>query len=56
LGKIVADLVGTGIEPPAMVVVGEAVRLRAGLDWLGALSGKRLIADPLGQRKRSESA
>jgi uroporphyrin-III C-methyltransferase len=56
LGKIVTDLAGAGIEPPAMVVVGEAVRLRAGLDWLGALSGKRLIADPLGQKKRSESA
>jgi uroporphyrin-III C-methyltransferase len=56
LGKIVADVAGAGIEPPAMVVVGEAVRLRAGLDWLGALSGKRLIADPLGQKKRSESA
>ena len=56
LGRIVADVAVTGIEPPAMVVVGEAVRLRAGLDWLGALSGKRLIADPLGQKKRSESA
>jgi uroporphyrin-III C-methyltransferase len=56
LGEIVADVAGAGIEPPAMVVVGEAVRLRAGLDWLGALSGKRLIADPLGQKKRSESA
>ena len=39
-----------------MVVVGEVVRLRAGLDWLGALSGRRLIADPLGQKRRSESA
>ncbi|MFI5019760.1 MAG: uroporphyrinogen-III C-methyltransferase [Dongiales bacterium] len=56
LGRIVADVAGAGIEPPAMVVVGEAVRLRAGLDWLGALSGRRLIADPLGQKKRSESA
>ena len=56
LGRIVADVAVSGIEPPAMVVVGEAVRLRAGLDWLGALSGKRLIADPLGQKKRSESA
>ena len=56
LGKIVADVAGAGIEPPAMVVVGEVVRLRAGLDWLGALSGKRLIGDPLGQKKRSESA
>jgi uroporphyrin-III C-methyltransferase len=36
LGKIVADVAAAGIEPPAMVVVGEAVRLRAGLDWLGA--------------------
>jgi uroporphyrin-III C-methyltransferase len=36
------------IEPPAMVVVGEVVRLRAGLDWLGALSGRVLDADPLG--------
>ena len=56
LGRIVADVAGAGIEPPAMVVVGEVVRLRAGLDWLGALSGRRLIADPLGQKKRSESA
>lgn len=36
------------IEPPALVVVGEVVRLRAGLDWLGALAGRTLIADPLG--------
>jgi uroporphyrin-III C-methyltransferase len=39
-----------------MVVVGDAVRLRAGLDWMGALAGKRLVADPLGQKSRSESA
>ena len=39
-----------------MVVVGETVRLRAGLDWLGALAGRRPIADPLGQKRRSESA
>ena len=56
LGKIVADIAASGIEPPAMVVVGEVVRLRGGLDWLGALAGKRLIADPLGQKSRSESA
>lgn len=35
------------IEPPALVVVGEVVRLRAELDWLGALAGRTLIADPL---------
>lgn len=37
-----------GISPPALFVVGEVVRLRAGLDWLGALSGRVLEADPLG--------
>jgi uroporphyrin-III C-methyltransferase len=56
LGKVAADIAVSGIEPPAMVVVGEVVRLRGGLDWLGALAGKRLIADPLGQKSRSESA
>ncbi|HKF63329.1 MAG TPA: uroporphyrinogen-III C-methyltransferase [Dongiaceae bacterium] len=56
LGRVAADIAASGIEPPAMVVVGEVVRLRGGLDWLGALAGKRLIADPLGQKSRSESA
>ncbi len=36
------------VDPPALFVVGEVVRLRAGLDWLGALSGRVLEADPLG--------
>jgi len=56
LGRLAGDVAASGIEPPAMVVVGDAVRLRAGLDWLGALAGRRLIADPLGQKRRSESA
>jgi uroporphyrin-III C-methyltransferase len=56
LGACVADVAASGIEPPAMVVVGEVVRLRAALDWLGAIGGRRLIADPLGTRQRSESA
>jgi hypothetical protein len=30
--------------------------LRAGLDWLGALDGRRLISDPLSLAKKSESA
>lgn len=37
-------------ETPAIVVVGEVVRLRAGLDWLAALDGQRLDSDPLGPR------
>jgi uroporphyrin-III C-methyltransferase len=35
---------------PAILVIGENVRLRAGLDWLGALKdGRRLDPDPLGR-------
>src|SRR5215470_13681283 len=56
LGRAAEEVASHGIEPPAMVVVGDAVRLRAGLDWLGALAGKRLVADPLEQKSRSESA
>jgi uroporphyrin-III C-methyltransferase len=32
---------------PAILVIGENVNLRAGLDWLGALSGRLLDPDPL---------
>jgi uroporphyrin-III C-methyltransferase len=32
---------------PAILVVGENVKLRDGLDWLGALSGRVLAPDPL---------
>jgi uroporphyrin-III C-methyltransferase len=56
LGNVAADIAQSGIEPPALVVVGEVVRLRAGLDWLGALAGRRLVADPLEQKTRSASA
>ena len=43
-----APAAASGVPPPAMFVVGEVVRLRAGLDWLGALSGRVLDPDPLG--------
>src|SRR5260221_10304939 len=39
LGRAAADVEATGIEPPAIVAIGAAVRLRASLDWLGALAG-----------------
>ncbi len=39
----------TAVSPPALFVVGEVVRLRGGLDWLGALDGRTLDPDPLGQ-------
>jgi uroporphyrin-III C-methyltransferase len=34
---------------PAIIVIGENVRLRDGLDWLGALGGRLLNPDPLGR-------
>jgi len=48
LGRAAADVAASGIEPPAMVVVGQVVRLRAALAWLGAIGGRALVADPLG--------
>ena len=50
LGDAVAAAAGS--ETPAIIVVGEVVRLRAGLDWMGALDGKRLDPDPLNRRKQ----
>jgi uroporphyrin-III C-methyltransferase len=50
------DLLAAGLEPPAIVVVGEVVRLRGGLDWLGALSGKVLVSDPIGSRSLKDRA
>lgn len=41
---------------PVMLVVGENVKLRAGMDWLGALAGRLLEADPLGHAALKRSA
>ena len=57
LSRAEADVTAAGIEPPAIVVVGEVVRLRASLDWLGALKeGRRLSPDPFGTRERKDPA
>lgn len=55
LGTCVEDVARAGIEPPAIVVLGEVVRLRSGLDWLGALTGRVLDADPLGTQSGRET-
>jgi uroporphyrin-III C-methyltransferase len=47
LGEVAAA--AGAVETPAIVVVGEVVRLQAGLDWQGALAGRRLDPDPLGR-------
>jgi uroporphyrin-III C-methyltransferase len=41
---------------PAILVIGENVKLRAGLDWLGALDGKLLNPDPLKRQRLSEAS
>ncbi|WP_411036664.1 uroporphyrinogen-III C-methyltransferase [Shinella sp. BYT-45] len=52
-----ADAEAAGIEPPAIVVVGEVVRLRSSLDWLGALTaGRKLSPDPFGARALKDPA
>ena len=43
------------VAPPALFVVGEVVRLRAGLDWLGALTGRVLEAAPLGLHRARDA-
>jgi uroporphyrin-III C-methyltransferase len=55
LGAAAADVSASGLEPPAVVVLGQVVRFRAALDWLGALAGRELVADPLGLREKHDS-
>lgn len=55
LDRCARDVAEQEIEPPALVVIGPVVRLRAGLDWLGALSGRILEADPLASRQGREA-
>ncbi|HEX3483424.1 MAG TPA: uroporphyrinogen-III C-methyltransferase [Micropepsaceae bacterium] len=57
---IVTRLAGLGdaaaaADTPAILVIGENVRLAAGLDWLGALSGRLLDPDPLGREGLSDA-
>ena len=49
------DAEEAGMSPPAIIVIGEVVRLRSGLDWLGAMTGRILVSDPLGLRSHDET-
>lgn len=40
---------------PAIIVIGENVKLRKGLDWLGAMAGRVLDPHPLGRDKLSDA-
>jgi uroporphyrin-III C-methyltransferase len=48
--------VASAADTPAILVIGENVRLAAGLDWLGAMSGRLLDAEPLGRNVLSQTA
>ena len=50
LGRAAVDVARTGFTGPAIIAIGEIVRMRDSLDWLGAMSGKTLKTDPLGTR------
>ncbi|MDO9418681.1 uroporphyrinogen-III C-methyltransferase [Pararhizobium sp.] len=56
LSRAEADVAASGLEPPAIVVVGEVVRLRPALDWLGALQGRVLVSDPFQSRGLKDPA
>jgi uroporphyrin-III C-methyltransferase len=45
LGTCLKDIETANIKPPSIIVVGEVVKLRAGLDWLGAESGRILSTE-----------
>ena len=47
LGCAEADVEASGLQPPAIVVIGEVVRFRKGMDWLGAMTGRQLTTEGL---------
>ncbi|MEM1298841.1 MAG: uroporphyrinogen-III C-methyltransferase [Pseudomonadota bacterium] len=57
LGSAAADVVASGIKPPAIVCIGEVVRMRQVLDWVGQMSGEApRDLDPLSARQVPDSA
>ncbi|MBL8653057.1 MAG: uroporphyrinogen-III C-methyltransferase [Alphaproteobacteria bacterium] len=57
LGAAAKDAAAQDLRPPGLFVVGDVVRLRAGLDWLGAMAhNRRLDADPLRNGPPARSA
>ena len=50
LGRAVEDVARAEFKAPAIIVIGDVVKLREGLDWLGALESRILKRDPLGLR------
>ncbi|MEM7508390.1 MAG: uroporphyrinogen-III C-methyltransferase [Pseudomonadota bacterium] len=56
LGSAVEDLAEAGLAPPAIVCIGEVVRMRQCLDWIGQMAGDApRHLDPLGARHVAET-
>ena len=53
LGHCHEDVRVAGVAAPTLIVIGEVVHLRSGLDWVGALTGRVLDADPLHQHREA---
>jgi uroporphyrin-III C-methyltransferase len=57
LGTILDDINAAGMEPPAIVCVGQSVLMRQVLDWQGMAAGEEpRNLDPLGRGRPAESA
>lgn len=57
LGNAVADAAAAEIAPPAIICIGEVVRLRSVLNWVGQMDGQTPVdLDPLGARRIADSA
>lgn len=54
LGQAAEDVARADFKAPAIIVIGDVVRLREGLDWLGALEGRILKRDPLNARAKKD--
>lgn len=52
IGSAERDVTASGLKPPAIVVVGEVVKMRSALDWMGAAAGRVLQPDPLKLRHK----
>lgn len=55
LGTAAADVARADFKAPAIIVIGDVVKLREGLDWLGALEGRILKRDPLDMRSKKDA-
>lgn len=50
LGNLPETVTSQGISAPAIIVIGEVVRFRATLDWIGMMAGRTPLIDPFETR------